>query len=210
MRERYFTHENMDQVCMDIMECAYPRRVEYSLESSTLVVVDMQNWFVHPEGHAHIPSAEAVLPRIRALADAYLSRGMKVVYTKHTNTPEDSGMMGRWWGALMEPDTWATEIHRDVWVPGGQVMEKHQYDAFHGTDLESQISGDTVVIAGVMTHICCDSTARGAFMRGYLPLLCVDCTATYTLELHKSSVRALSHAVAVPVMSREIMEALDA
>lgn len=209
MKENYLTPENIDSVCSEIMKHTYIRNVNYNLKDSTLLVVDMQNWFVHPRGRGYIPSVAAVLPRLRALIEAYLSSGLNVVYTKHTNTLDNAGMMNRWWNALMYPDKWDTEIYEGIWFPGCRVVEKHQYDAFYGTNLEDVISTSTVVITGVVTHICCDSTARGAFMRNILPLLCVDCTASYNLEMHRSAVVNLSHAAAVPVMSAELMEELN-
>ncbi|MES0190119.1 cysteine hydrolase [Mesorhizobium sp. C264A] len=59
-------------------------------------------------------------------------------------------------------------------LPGDVVIKKHRYDAFHNTQLETVLRNirgagrvDTVIIIGTVTSICCESTARSAFMRDY-------------------------------------------
>ena len=78
----------------------------------------------------------------------------------------------------------------------GVVLQKKQYDAFHQTDLESILRGrgvEQVVVTGVMTHLCCETTARAAFVRGFEVFFCVDGTATYTEELHHAALLTLTH-----------------
>jgi len=66
-----------------------------------------------------------------------------------------------------------------------------------------------VVICGVMTHLCCETTARSAFMRGFEVFFTVDGTATYTEAFHRASLLNLSHGFAVPVLVENILEKLD-
>jgi isochorismate hydrolase len=65
-----------------------------------------------------------------------------------------------------------------------------------------------VVVAGVMTHLCCESTARDAFMRGFDVVVAADGTATLNEALHVASLRGLSHGFAVPARVSELMEGL--
>ena len=61
------------------------------------------------------------------------------------------------------------------------------------------------VISGVMTHLCCETTARAAFMRGFEVFFTVDGTATYNEALHRSSLLTLSHGFAIPVLIDELL-----
>ena len=93
----------------------------------------------------------------------------------------------------------------------GIVLSKHQYDAFYESNLESILGENEitdVVISGVMTHLCCETTARSAFVRGFQVWFTVDGTATYNREFHKATLVNLSHGFATPVLVDEVLAAL--
>ena len=74
-------------------------------------------------------------------------------------------------------------------------MQKHTYNAFHGTDLESHLkeTGKTeIVVTGVMTNCCCETTARDAFVKGFRVFFSSDATATRNEDLHNSSLKTLA------------------
>ena len=66
-----------------------------------------------------------------------------------------------------------------------------------------------VVITGVLTHLCCASTARDAFMHDYETYIVVDGTASETEILHMSALRTLAHGFAVPVTTMEVLSKLE-
>ena len=66
-----------------------------------------------------------------------------------------------------------------------------------------------IVISGVMTHLCCETTARSAFVRGFEVFFTVDGTASYTADFHRASLLNLAHGFAVPVLVSEILAALS-
>jgi bifunctional isochorismate lyase/aryl carrier protein len=93
----------------------------------------------------------------------------------------------------------------------GTLNQKSQYDAFYQTSLEEMLhaKGVTqVVICGVMTHLCCETTARSAFIRGFEVFFPVDGTATYNLAYHKASLLNLAHGFASLVLMKDILEAI--
>jgi isochorismate hydrolase len=63
-----------------------------------------------------------------------------------------------------------------------------------------------VVICGVMTHLCCESTARSAFMHGYEVFFPVDGTATYNLTYHRASLVNLAHGFASLYFVKDILD----
>ena len=84
--------------------------------------------------------------------------------------------------------------------------------ADHGTDLEKILragSINQVVITGVMTHLCCEATARSAFMRGFEVFFAIDGSATYNEPFHRATLWNASHGFAVPVLVNEIISAME-
>ncbi len=76
-----------------------------------------------------------------------------------------------------------------------------------GTSLEQELRSrgvEQVVVTGVMTHLCCETTARTAFVRGFEVFFCVDGTATYTEAFQRASLLNLAHGFALPVLCEEI------
>ena len=98
---------------------------------------------------------------------------------------------------------------------GEPVIQKPRYDAFLRTTLEDDLRArgvDTVVVGGVITNCCVDTTARSAFMRGFGVLVLEDCVGTFGQErdLHDASLRNLSLLFAVVHDSSVLLEAVRA
>jgi len=180
-------------------------------EAPALLVLDLQEYFLSPDSHAFVPSAPAILPGILDLINAFRRASCPVIFTRHLNTPEDAGMMAVWWRDLLTRGHPHAGLVEALAAKAETVIEKSQYDAFHQTGLEEllQSTGVTdVVITGVMTHLCCETTARSAFMRGYRVWFAADGTASYNPDFHLAALRNLSHGFSVPVLVSELLEAL--
>ncbi len=168
---------------------------------SALVVLDAQRFFCDPASHAHLPALAHVLPRIRELVHGFEEAGSPVLYTRHALAEgEDPGRMGDWWGDVVREGTLESRLSPALDAPPrAQVLRKTRYDAFEGTDLDGRLRSagvTTVVLAGVMTHLCCETTARAAFGRGYHVAVAMDGTASTDEEFHLGSLRALAHGFA--------------
>lgn len=211
-REVYFTTETIaakSRAMLDDLASFRARHAEIVFHSAraALLVLDMQNYFLREDSHAFVPSAPAILPNIQKLVNAFYEHSRLVVFTRHVNTDADAGMMSRWWMDVIRPDSSDGEIHSSLDIAKGVVVLKSQYDAFYNTTLEETLRGrgvEQVAITGVMTHLCCETTARSAFVRGFEVFFCVDGTATYTEELHRSALLNLAHGFAVPALSAEV------
>ncbi len=179
-------------------------------DRAALLVLDMQSYFLSKSSHAFIPSAAAILPNIQNLIQAFAARGRPIVFTRHTNTPADAGPMARWWKDLIAPDSLMSKIVPELDATKGIIIEKHQYDAFYQTELEQILHAQNVqqvLITGVMTHLCCETTARSAFTRGFDVFFAIDSMATYTEAFHRATVLNLAHGFALPVLTEEILAA---
>jgi isochorismate hydrolase len=124
------------------------------------------------------------------------------------NTPEDAGKMSTWWRELITEESPLSRIVPDVDATKDSVISKSQYDAFYRTPLEKVLREQKVsqvVICGAMTHLCCETTARSAFMRGFDVFFTVDGTATYTEAFHRASLLNLAHGFASLILVEETL-----
>lgn len=214
MKERYFTPETVTAKASELRSrvgsLIHLRRRTFQPERSALLALDLQRYFFDPTSHAFIPSAPAILPGLRSIINAYRVSGLPVHFTRHLNTAEDAGMMTSWWKELITSENPLSCILTDL-DTRGQAINKSQYDAFYQTDLETilQRSGvRQVLIGGVMAHLCCETTARSAFMHGFEAFVLVDGMATYNEQLHFATLLNLSHGFATPLLSSEALAAL--
>lgn len=215
IKEKYFTEENISAESQSILDelklKGLKREWKGSLANTALVILDMQRYFLDRNSHAFIPSGVPVIKRIEYLAERFRKAGKPVFLTRHINTTEDAEMMQKWWGELITEENPLSELCGQL-KDAGLSIKKTQYDAFYKSDLEEALRGKgmkRIVIVGVMTHICCETTARSAFVRGFEVLLPVDGTATYNIDFHKAAFLNLSHGVAAPVLVDDLVNALE-
>jgi isochorismate hydrolase len=212
-KEKYFTRGTVvrEGKRMAASLPVNPRAAALSPAAAALLVVDMQEYFLRPESHAFLPAAPAILANILALAERFERAGRPVFLTRHANTPDNSRQMAFWWRDLLTRGHPLGAIAPGLALPGRTVIEKSQYDAFIATDLEDRLRAagvEQLAVAGVATHLCCESTARSAFARGFAVFMVLDATATWNRRLHVASLRALAHACAVPLRTADLLAAL--
>lgn len=216
LKETYFTPSSITSVSQRMLDSLadYTRRhpLPSTLEHSALLVLDMQAYFLDAASHAFIPSALAVLPRVNALISAYARRGLPVFLSRHINTPQNAGRMADWWQDLIRQDSPLSGFAPGLDHRSGTSFSKSRYDAFIDSPLEEFLRENNItqlVICGVMTHLCCETTARSAFMRGYEVLFTVDGTATYNQALHHASLLNLAHGFAIPLLVQDVIAILE-
>jgi isochorismate hydrolase len=216
-KEKYFTSETIINKSQDMLSAVeeYHRRhsrVIFQPEKAAILILDMQEYFLQPDSHAFIPSAPAIISGINRLIAAFESLQRPVIATRHLNTQEDAGMMSKWWRDLINLQTAYSHYDKMVKINNPTQIDKTQYDAFYLTELENRLHNlnvTQVIICGVMTHLCCETTARSAFMRGFEVFFTVDGTATYNEELHRATLLTLSHGFAVPVLIEELLQKME-
>ncbi len=211
MKTEYFTPATISAKSRELLEAIPAKRSlshsRFEPARAALIILDMQRYFLDPGSHAFVPSAAAILPGVLGLAGVFREKGQPVVLTRHLNTHENAGAMTEWWADLIREDDPASEIVAELDDPDAIRIEKSQYDAFHKTGLEQHLRSldiTQVVIAGVLTHLCCETTARSAFMRGFKVFFAVDGTATYHEDFHRATLLNLCHGFVVPVRVNDI------
>ncbi len=217
-KQDYLTAENASQKRLEWREAVEQvrRQGDFGLNPSktALLVLDMQRYFLEPESHAFVPSAPFVRENITALAKACNQAGVPVISTRHINTLEDAGNMATWWREIISQDhPLAGSALPDDDIIFDREVVKSRYDIFFSTGLECYFKYNkkiTLLISGVMTHLCCETTARSAFMRGFDVVFLADGTATYSEELHVGSLRGLAHGFARIGFVDDVIAALQA
>ena len=214
-KETYFTPASLTSKAREMllsMASVHRRRSHFVPEQSALLALDLQAYFLDKSSHAFVPSASAILPGINALIQAFSRRGLPVFLTRHLNTPENAGLMASWWRDLIAEDNPLSRFDARLDPAAGMEIRKTRYDAFYNSPLEAHLlerNVNQVVICGVMTHLCCETTARSAFMRGFSVFFTVDGTATYTEAFHRASLINLAHGFANLTLVTDILEALN-
>jgi ureidoacrylate peracid hydrolase len=157
-----------------------------SLDASALLVVDMQNDFMHPEGACAkmgFPDVGSpVVPAIDMLLDAARARKIPVVWICANYSPDVVGpAFGAKMTAFPEPvctTEWGMKITEMLQVEEGEIqVQKTCYSAFHQTDLAATLRAkgvDTVVVTGIMSTVCVESTARAAVFDGFHTVIAED------------------------------------
>jgi isochorismate hydrolase len=184
-------------------------KIVFTPESSALLVIDMQQYFCDPSSHAYFKDATTIIPNIDLLVATYRQHLLPVIFTRYALLrTEHPGAMGRWWkDVLYDDDNMAKII--DALHPHSHedIIRKTQYSAFFGTNLENILKEHhvtTIVITGVLTHLCCETTARDAFMRNFDVFFVTDATASDSKTLHTASLKTLSDGFATLTTAGEV------
>jgi nicotinamidase-related amidase len=143
------------------------------LADSTLVMIDCQNTYTR--GVLELEGVQAALDQAAALLDRARAAGIPIIHIQHDDGPGSLYDIGGESGAI---------VTRVAPRDGEPVVVKNYPNSFVQTDLDERltaVSASNLVLAGFMTHMCVNSTARGAFNLGYAPTVVAAATATRAL-----------------------------
>jgi ureidoacrylate peracid hydrolase len=187
-------------------------RMEIKKDAAALMVIDMQKFFLDPESPTFTCGGLAILPTLKRLIAAFRDTGRPVIYARHVHHPDkiDAGIMGWWWDGMCLEGSPESEVHDDIApLPNEKVITKHRYSAFYNTDLETVLRClkiEDLVISGIMTNMCCESTARDAYYRDYRVFFMADCTGSINEEMHLASLLNLAFGFAYVTTAGDIIE----
>ena len=214
MKEAYFTEKNLSSKSEEMIKHLHQSTTFFcdnlSPGRAALLVIDMQNVFLNPSSAAFLPSGPAIVSVVGELIRLFSRAGRPVLFTRHRNDPDDAAMMGRWWRDLILPGSRGSRLIPELDYHGATVIDKSQYDAFFGTNLAEILGRSAVsqlVICGVKTHLCYETTARAAFVRGFEVYLPLEGSATDNEAFHRASLLNLSHGFAVICRMAEVRSA---
>jgi len=171
-------------------------------QRTALINVDMQNCFVENSPFAS-REGPALLGRINRLADACRSLGVTIIHTAHVIRPDRSnlGVLGDILPVVktgvLDEGSFSAALHKDLDVrPTDIILYKPRYGSFHGTDLELILRSrgiDTIIVTGIATNVCVESTARDALFNDYYVVIVEDCVASDDRAQHDASMLLMRH-----------------
>ncbi len=180
-------------------------------EKTALIIVDMLNDFVEPEGALVVPAAASLVRPQAKVLRAAREAGMLVLFLADNHMPDDPEF--KIWPRHAVAGTWGAAVV-DGLAPSGneKVVPKRRYSGFFGTDLDLTLREHgirDVVLMGVLTDICVMYTSADASARGYRVLVLSDCTASLDTSRHEwalEHMRQVHDARTVP--ARELLSVL--
>jgi len=160
-----------------------------------LLVIDCQNYFFDKNSQAFLPDSKKILPKINLLIETASKSRWPVIYTFHTAPTRNGNLMAERWEHL--PSGWESELYSklDV-IPGSRRIKKEFFSAFFKTKLDGLLKkekADHLIVCGVMTHLCVDTTVRHGFMLGYRTTVITDACCSKDPAYHKAAIMALKH-----------------
>ncbi len=182
---------------------AKPYDFSFPLESTALIVIDMQRDFLEPGGFGEMLGNDvgllsAIVPTVKGLLDAARGAGLPIIHTREGHRPDmsdcppskrqrgggkvtigDQGPMGR---ILIRGEPGHDIIPELAPLPGEVVLDKSGKGSFHATDLSAILANKRIthlIFAGVTTEVCVQTTMREANDRGFECLLAEDATESY-------------------------------
>ncbi|WP_320991716.1 cysteine hydrolase family protein [Hungatella sp.] len=140
-----------------------------------LLIIDVQNDYF-PNGKCPLYKPEAALNTIKDLLKKFRKQNLPVIYIRHESLH----------GTFFNPNTDGVQIHHDIKpLDTETVIVKHEPNSFYETDLQNKLVENEItelVVCGMMTHMCIDTTIRAAKDYGYEITLISDGCATKDLE----------------------------
>ena len=173
-----------------------------------LIVVDMQNGFCHPEGSfprigLGLEGADAAVRNAAIAVKQARAADVPIIFTRHLyrlGRADEGPALIRDSPALtlvngLAAGSWDADVVDDLdCEPDDLRVDKVRFDAFQWTSLELLLRGlsaSRLVICGVVTNLCVETTVRSAFMRDYPVTLIEDACAAKTRRLHELSIEVL-------------------
>ena len=193
---------------------------------AALVVIDMQNGFCHPKGSFarlghNISMCRGALQGCRRLVDAARTARLPVIFTRYIYRADyrDGGILIqelapslKETGALVSGD-WDSEIVDELPVRDEDfLVNKNRYSAFYGTNLETILTSlgvRNLIICGVTTNMCVETTARDAMQRDYRVFVVSNATGELDYARHEQALRTLNFGFGWVVTVEDVLRVLS-
>jgi ureidoacrylate peracid hydrolase len=184
-----------------------------------LLIVDMQNDFCHEDGVCakggrDVSVTKKILPNIQSLIDGCHTTRAPVIFIQNTSSPETDTdtwisrpQYNKAYAPLCRIGTWGCEFFGVHPSEDDLVVQKHRYSAFIHTKLETvlhTLKVETLILTGVSTNVCVESTARDGFMLDYHILFVADSCSSYSPKMHEAALQNITDRFGIVVNAADI------
>lgn len=200
------------------------------LKTSALLVIDMQNAFVHEKGTLGVSGVNtarlaAIVPAMKALIERCQAAGMPVIWTVQEHFQRDavrakkklashtakrkqvSALAGTWDAAIID------ELKAFAGADPAMVIRKHRFGAFYATRLEQLLrmqGTQTLFVTGTTTNACVETTIREAYLRDYDVVAVTDCISGVNEEWEQTALKVWNQYFGVLADSHEVAAWIEA
>ncbi|MFD0695328.1 cysteine hydrolase family protein [Paenibacillus sp. GCM10027628] len=173
-------------------------------KNTAVIVVDVQNDYCHIEGAIaksgnDVSSVKKMMPNLHSLLDSARKHTIPVIFlqTNHEKATDSEVWLSRFKDGInpiCHTGSWGAEFFEVAPLPGEIVVKKHRYSGFIHTRLESVLQTlkiETLIMTGVSTNLCVESTARDGFMLDYRIVFMKDACAAFSQEEHDMTLKTV-------------------
>jgi ureidoacrylate peracid hydrolase len=218
---------------------ARPEPIEVDLAETALIVIDMQNAYLSKGGYLDlvgfdVSESPRVIAAVRTVIDSARAAGVTIIYMQNGFDPEQKeagpatapvyhksnplkymranpGHRGK----LITKGTWDYAFVEELAPqPDDIVIHKSRYSSFAGTNLENVLRGrrlSNLLLVGVNTNVCVESTVRDAYHREFFPIMIADATLQAgDQHIFDATVFNVERFLGWVTSTKEICQALDA
>jgi len=205
-----------------------------NIARSALIVVDMQNDFLHPEGGfakracenpealIDVPFLTGTIPQAKCLVESFRAAGRPVVYVAHVLKRDYSDAQFPFWrvtrGSLagnrtfITEGTWGAQIIDELKPRDNEhVVIKKGFGGFSNTPLDTilrNLDVNTCVVCGVTTCVCVSTTVRGGVEHNYRMIVVKDAVAEIHRDTHEAELKTIARAFADVKTTAEVVAML--
>lgn len=184
-------------------------------EHSAVLIVDVQNDFCAEGGALHregrdVSPVQAMVARLARFLEAARAAHVPLVWIRNVYNTDANWYLSEVWleqatrrrkgnyveHPVCQPGAWNGDFYGVRPRPDEVIVTKHRYGAFESSDLDLTLRSRgirTVIMTGVATNVCVETTARQAFLRDYYVVFTSDCTATYTRAEHEATLHNIDN-----------------
>ncbi len=190
---------------------------------TALVVIDLQNVFMLPGMPVEVPAAREIVPNVNKLAAAVRAAGGKVIWIKMCLEGQSEA-----WRVFFDtdprratlseltPGSRGFELYADLDVRDEDtILVKNRFSAFiqGSSDIDGELRGagiDTIIIAGTLTNVCCESSARDAMMLNYRVVFVSDANAALSDADHNATLATVIRVFGDVAAANDVIALLSA
>jgi ureidoacrylate peracid hydrolase len=181
---------------------------------TAVVLVDVQNDFcaeggMMSEEGLDLSAPQEMARRLPGLIDAARAAGALVIFVRNVYSSEHNSYLSDTWleqasrrrgdsytrRPVCTADSWEGDFYGDVRpAPGEPIVTKHRFSAFHNTDLDTILRANgirTLVMCGVASNVCVETTAREGFVRDYYIVFSSDGSSCYSDAEHQATLNVI-------------------
>jgi ureidoacrylate peracid hydrolase len=191
---------------------------------TALVIVDVQNDFCHPQGafakkNVNLSHVENSVVNLISILEKWRQFNLPIVFVRtiHSSWTDSPSWLGRFGGTGKEflvcrQNSWGAEFYRVESRTSDCIVTKHRFSGFSGTDLDLILKSkgiETLLISGVVTNVCVETTAREGFNLDYHIILIEDCCGAYFIEEHASTLNNIGKYFGIVTDSKTFMKMIE-